>query len=241
MNKLISGVDSVESAELAAEATARVASQSEGPIVSVDKPLESDDEDSEDSDDSDTFDVNGRTPKKVQVKTPVQTHGGRPSQIGMNFAKVESTKRIKDIQGSCLYQMSIPDNFTERTYGKLFQKLSTQGIIPLGVLRGTFAGMSVGPKANRAPYVYTNPDKDVELFKCDKIFVLSPKPLQIDNKLDLKVQFIWTFSLSLKCSFSPLLLVPFVGLAFKHAAKQGSTGSRRRQLCQTPRLCRHDP
>lgn len=189
LNKLISGVDNVEAAELAAEATARVASQSgEGAIVAVEKPKESD-SDSDDSDDSDTFDVNGRTPKKSQVKMPLpaQQGHGRPSQIGMNFAKVESTKRIKDIQGSCLYQMSIPENFNERTYGKLYQRLSAQGIIPLGILRGTFSGMAMGPKANRAPYVYTNPDKDVELFKCDKIFVLSPKPLQIDNKLDLKV------------------------------------------------------
>lgn len=189
LNKLISGVDNVEAAELAAEATARVASQAgDGAIVSADKPG-GDSEDSEESDDSDTFDVNGRIPKKSAVAAPPspQPHG-RPSQIGMNFAKVESTKRIKDIQGSCLYQMSIPDNFTGHTYGKLFQQLSTQGIIPLGIFRGTFSGMAVGPRANRAPYVYTNPDKDVELFKCDKIFVLSPKPLQIDNKLDLKVR-----------------------------------------------------
>ena len=203
LNKLISGVDSVEAAELAAEATARVASQSEEPAATTaptsEKILESDDSGSEDSDDSDTFDVNGRTPKKVQVKTPVQTQGGRPSQIGMNFAKVESTKRIKDIQGSCLYQMSIPDSFNERTYGKLFQKLSVQGIIPLGILRGTFSGMNMGPKANRAPYVYTNPDKETELFKCDKIFVLSPKPLQADGKLDLKV--------SAYLNSSPILLL----------------------------------
>ena len=206
LNKLISGVDNVEAAELAAEATARVASQSgDGAIVSstatpsASKKAAPESDDSEDSDDSDTFDINGRTPpKKTVAARPSQAHG-RPSQIGMNFAKVESTKRIKDIQGSCLYQMSIPDSFNERTYGKLFQRLSTQGIVPLGILRGTFAGMSVGPKANRAPYVYTNPDKDVELFKCDKIFVLSPKPLQIDNKLDLKVNLV--YFVSFKSSF----------------------------------------
>lgn len=181
LNRLISGVDNVEAAELAAEATARVAAQA-GEGAKKEEP----DSDSGDSDESDTFDTNAVKPSK-KSSSPTKP-GGRASIIGMNSAKVASTKRIKDILGSCLYQMAIPDNFNEKTYGKLFQRLSLQGIIPLGLLRGTFAGMSVGPKANRAPYVYTNPDKDVELFKCDKIFVLSTKPLQTDSKLDLKVK-----------------------------------------------------
>jgi hypothetical protein len=183
MNRLISGVDNIEAAELAAEATAKVASQAGQAGAEAKGP---DPDSNSDSEDSDTFDVNASPTKtgSPAKKGPV----GRPSLIGMTKAKVASTKRIKDIQGSCLYQMAIPDNFNDKTYGKLFQKLSAQGIIPLGILRGTFHGLSVGPKANRAPYVYTNPDKDVELFKCDKIFVLSTKPLQADSKLDLKVR-----------------------------------------------------
>ena len=191
LNKLISGVNDVEAAELAAEATTRVAVQTAEPVDGSAEPES--DEDSELSDKSDTFDVNARLSRKTQVAS------GRPSQVGMNLARVASTKRIKDIQGSCLYQMSIPESFTEHTYGKLFKELSVQGIIPLGILRGTFSGMNMGPKANRAPYVYTNPDKETELFKCDKIFVLSPKPLQADGKLDLKV--------STHLSSSPILFL----------------------------------
>lgn len=178
LNRLISGVDHIEAAELAAEATAKVAAQSGDTKAAAAEPTSD-----SDSGDSDTFDTNAvRLPKSSPKKG-----GPRSSIVGMTSAKVASTKRIKDIQGSCLYQMSIPDNFNEKTYGKLFQKLALQGIIPLGILRGTFAGLSVGPRANRAPYVYTNPEKDVELFKCDKIFVLSTKAIQVDSKLDLKV------------------------------------------------------
>lgn len=180
VNRLISGVDSIEATELAAEATARVAQQMESNKAPEPDANHSD----SDSGDSDTFDTNA--PKKPKL-SPNKKGGGRGTIIGMTRAKVASTNRIKDIQGSCLYQMSIPDNFNERTYGKLFQRLSNQGIVPLGLLRGTFAGLSVGPRANRTPYVYTNPDKDTEIFKCDKVFVLSTKPLQPDGKLDLKV------------------------------------------------------
>ena len=185
-------MDNIEAAELAAEATARVAAQSgetkttptAGATAGADAEVQASDSD---SDESDTFDTNAASSSKRSPSKKGNAQGGRPSQIGMNSAKVASTKRIKDIQGSCLYQMALPDNFNDRTYGRLYQKLSSQGIIPLGILRGTFSGMSVGPKANRAPYVYTNPEKDTELFKCDKIFVLSTKPIQADSKLDLKV------------------------------------------------------
>ena len=50
-------------------------------------------------------------------------------------------------------------------------------IIPIAVLRGTFPHMKIGPKGNKMPYVFTNPDKDTELFTCDRLFVLSQKPL----------------------------------------------------------------
>lgn len=43
-----------------------------------------------------------------------------------------------------------------------------------GLLRGTFPHTNTGPKANKMPYVFTNPPRDTELFTCDKVFVLSP-------------------------------------------------------------------
>jgi hypothetical protein len=33
-----------------------------------------------------------------------------------------------------------------------------------GLLRGTFANMAMGPKANKLPYVFTNPHRDSEVW-----------------------------------------------------------------------------
>lgn len=91
------------------------------------------------------------------------------------------------IESSCLYQMSLPENLEKKTYGALYQHLASQGIVPLGLLRGVFSNMNMGAKANRSPYVYTNPDKDTELYTCDRVFVLSIKPQRVTGKVDMKV------------------------------------------------------
>lgn len=179
MNKLIAGVDYVEAAELAAEATAKVAQQA----MTAKRSTGAAQSDSSSDSDEEEGGGNGAALNATQ-----ELPGSPSGNVGMSSAKVASTKKIQDIQGSCLYQMAIPDSFTGKTYGKLFQHLSAQGMVPLGLLRGTFAGLSVGPKANRAPYVYTNPDKDVEIFKCDKVFVLSTKPIQANTKPTFKVR-----------------------------------------------------
>lgn len=83
------------------------------------------------------------------------------------------------MMGSALYQISLPDGLESRTYGSLYKLLSRRGQIPLGILRGVFANTKTGPKANKLPYVYTNPSKDTELFTCDKIFMLSPTPIKL--------------------------------------------------------------
>jgi hypothetical protein len=59
-------------------------------------------------------------------------------------------------------------------------------MIPLGLLRGTFANMNMGPKANRMPYVFTNPSKETELFSCDRVFVLATTPQRATDKVDMK-------------------------------------------------------
>lgn len=79
--------------------------------------------------------------------------------------------------GSSLHQIIVPDGLAKQTYGELFRYLSQRGIIPLGLLRGIFPAMGIGPKGNKAPYVFTNPSKDTEVFSCDKVFVLSQKSL----------------------------------------------------------------
>jgi potassium large conductance calcium-activated channel subfamily M alpha protein 1 len=96
--------------------------------------------------------------------------GGNP-----NFV-VEPKRGVSALVGSALYQMKIPEGEV-RTYGEMFKSLCNDGILPLGLYRGVFKNMNVGPKQNKMPYVFTNPPKETELFSCDKVFVLSQKPL----------------------------------------------------------------
>jgi hypothetical protein len=86
-------------------------------------------------------------------------------------------KGVAAIVGSSLYQMKLPESESMRTYGELFKSLTAQGIVPLGLYRGVFKNMQVGPKQNKLPYVFTNPPKETELFSCDRVFVLSQKPI----------------------------------------------------------------
>ena len=100
--------------------------------------------------------------------------------------KILNKKGVSAIVGSTLYQVSLPD-LANRTYGYLYKHLASKGIIPLGVYRGVFAHMKLGPKQNKYSYCYTNPAKDTELFSCDKVYVLSPIPLLTPNKKSVKV------------------------------------------------------
>ena len=95
---------------------------------------------------------------------------------------------IGSVVGSALYQISVPDNLTVKTYGAMFRQLTKEGILPLGLLRGVFQNMSMGPRANKMPYVFTNPHKDTELYLCDRVFVLSQKVLN-NSKLSAKEVF----------------------------------------------------
>jgi hypothetical protein len=95
---------------------------------------------------------------------------------------------------SALYLIAIPQSLQKKTYGALFQHLARDGIIPLGLLRGIFANMSLGPKSNKMPYVFTNPDRESEVFVCDRVFVLSTVPMEA-NRLQVKVDTYYCFSL----------------------------------------------
>lgn len=109
--------------------------------------------------------------------------------IKTTFDKERVRSGLLNIEGSCLYQIPVPEQLEQKTYGALFKYLVKDGIIPLGLLRGTFSNMSIGPKENTLPYVYTNPGKNTEVFSCDRVFVLSVKPLQV-MKMDMKVNLI---------------------------------------------------
>ena len=100
--------------------------------------------------------------------------------IKKNQKNKDNKIEIQSIVSSCIYQMPIPEIAT-KTYGSLFNKLSTQGIIPIALLRGVFPQTGVGPRLNTKPYVFTNPQKDTEIFSCDKVFVLSQKPIELQG------------------------------------------------------------
>ena len=79
---------------------------------------------------------------------------------------------MRDLKGSCLYQMALPTGMANKSYGSLFYRLARKGIVPLGLLRCT------GMHASVSPYVYTNPSFDTELTVHDRVFVLSVKPVE---------------------------------------------------------------
>jgi hypothetical protein len=160
MNKLISGTDQAERADLAAQAAREV------------------------------FNNGGHESEENRIK----------------FQKTLSP--INNIKGSCLYQINLPEGLEKKTYGTLFKQLSMEGMIPLGLLRGTFTNINMGPKANRMPYVYTNPDKNTELYGCDRVFVLSPTPFQTTGPTSIVV-------CSNHCFFEFLIIIDkilFLGL-----------------------------
>ncbi|RYH23443.1 hypothetical protein EON65_17820, partial [archaeon] len=94
--------------------------------------------------------------------------------------------RLTTIKSSYLYQIGMPEKEDIKTYGGLFHHLVKQGMIPLGILRGTFSILSLGPMSNRLPYVFANPPKEAEVFSCDKVFVLSLKPVGVNAQQGLR-------------------------------------------------------
>lgn len=100
--------------------------------------------------------------------------------------------------GSSLYQIGIPEGLESKTYGSLYKLLAERKMIPLGLLRGVFPHTKCGPKANKMPYVFTNPPKDTELFSCDKIFVLSQTPVKIGKASKVTARLVCSLLLFLR-------------------------------------------
>ena len=129
-------------------------------------------------------------PKIVSVISELFTGVDRKSKLELKaMLKGDQQSLVKGvgaIVASTLYQINMPE-LESRTYGHLFKHLSLQGIIPLGLYRGVFSHMKIGPKQNKSCYCFCNPAKDTELFSCDKIFVLSPRPLILSSKKNVKL------------------------------------------------------
>ena len=160
---------------------------------------------SDDASDSDQFDADAESDDKTVARNKKSVVHQTAASVSakQNFrqrlmsaanaatAANNSSSSLSQVQDSCLYQLELQDSLyrvaSYPTYGSLFKKLSSEGIIPLGLLRGVFNGCSLGPTGNKSPYVFTNPDKDTPLYKYDKVFVLSTKPILSTKKLGLKV------------------------------------------------------
>jgi hypothetical protein len=117
----------------------------------------------------------------------MDSKGIKEGEVSQGVLDVVSQLDITKVASSCLYQIPIPENLEPRTFGALFKYLSNDNMIPLAILRGTFTHLKLGPLGNKMPYVFTNPNSDSELFSCDKIFVLSQKPLTL-TKLQTFIQ-----------------------------------------------------
>jgi hypothetical protein len=161
VNKLLAGMDQMDRAYFILKAAEE--------LGHVDKNDRSDSDADTDSDE-----------EKRQAKKE------RKENLPRETLLYKARRKLLKIPNSCLYQISIPENLGEkRTYGALYHSLAQQGIIPLGILRGT-SSMGMGRNANKLPYVFTNPPKDTELFNCDSIFILSTKPEKVNSKMEIK-------------------------------------------------------
>eukprot|EP01039_Chlorochromonas_danica_P002121 gene2121-2315_t len=153
VNELISGIDQSEQAELAIEAANIMTNQLKVSDGENNAPHASS--------------ISGISSKAMDHISDI---------------RAQYTSRVNSIKGSCLYQIAIPDNLGGNTYGALYQHLSVQGMIPLGLLRGTKEkGDSFQPSASESSFVFTNPPKDTILASCDRVFVLSIKPVGFDK------------------------------------------------------------
>lgn len=122
--------------------------------------------------------TNGRTSPLGSISRTIGSGGGSGSSP--HHPSSTSAFTTKHLTSAALYQIPVMvEGLESRTYGALYSHLARRNLIPLGILRGIFANTKSGPKNNKMPYVFTNPPKDTELFSCDKVFVLSQKPVKI--------------------------------------------------------------
>eukprot|EP01038_Epipyxis_sp_PR26KG_P006416 gene6416-8833_t len=144
------------------------------------------------------------------------SHNNSPKNLNSdnnNNANDNYNQNELNLVGSNMYQISIPQEFfndeddsditanndknitkssksnakvINKRYSELFRYLTKQKMIPLGLLRGVIPSIGMGLKANKSPYVYTNPHKNSIVYECDKVFVLSIKPIQSQGPVNVK-------------------------------------------------------
>merc|ERR1712000_60496 len=108
----------------------------------------------------------------------------RPILVQQNS---RSMMGMKSLIGSSLYQVPVPPEFAKKTYGELFHHFAMKDGLCIGLLRGVFSGLTVGPCSNRMEYVFTNPSRDTRLFKNGRVFVLSQRVLTSSKSTAMEV------------------------------------------------------
>ncbi len=137
-----------------------------------------------------SFRLDSRSGSQGDLNAPSIASGARPRLASEGSAGAEEVELSK-LQGSCFYQIPIPEDMAQRSYGSLYKRLSKKGIIPLGLLRGVGStSTSFSSKAAPAPYVYTNPVFDTELNAGDRVFILSVRPISdnIEDEVPVRVK-----------------------------------------------------
>jgi hypothetical protein len=88
-------------------------------------------------------------------------------QSSANALKMMGICEEAEIKQSNFWQIPVPEDYHNKTFGDLFNYLCIQrALIPIGLYR------LPGATDNERPYVYTNPESSVKLTAQDKIFVL---------------------------------------------------------------------
>ena len=85
-------------------------------------------------------------------------------------------ERDSNIDESHLFSINVPEDFVGKRYADLFAYLIRldECLLPMGILRGVWGTLKLGPLGNCKNYCYTNPDRECKLYKGDSVFVLAP-------------------------------------------------------------------
>jgi len=101
-------------------------------------------------------------PHIVTIVQQLVTGGKQSSTMIRNICD------LADLKQSNLWQIPIPEDYLNKTFGELFNYLAAEReLIPLGLYR------LPNSTDNKYPYVYTNPPPTTKLTHRDKVFVLA--------------------------------------------------------------------
>ncbi len=87
--------------------------------------------------------------------------------------------RPSNLLSSSVFQISIPEDFSGKSYKDLLQFLLKRSMMPIGLYRSEQVWGTV------SPYVYTNPKPNVLLHAKDRVFVLADHDPSTDITVDV--------------------------------------------------------